>query len=650
MKKSRWIWYRGDFEIYHSLMLHSRRDEFGFCVPPMWELYTPYPTVSFDKHFTADEDGVFKIISNAKGFVQLDGVRYIIGEKISFCKGEHNVHVLVTKPQGLPSIYCESDTLISDSTWICGHNTGECVNAGDEPVYDSVSDDPEVFKFEYSRIDPISVESINGGVLYDFGREMFSRLVISKCKADEYTVYFGESREEALSADKHTYLWEKARKDTVLSSRAFRYVFINTEKPMNIYAEYEYIPFEYKGAFKCEDELINKIWDISSYTFHLNAREFFLDGIKRDRWVWSGDAYQSFKINEYLFLDYPSVRRTITALRGKDPINTHINTINDYSLYLIIGTYEYYFSSADTDFIKFIYPRIKTLCDFIISRLDENGFVVQRDGDWIFIDWSDIDKDGAPCAEQMLLYRAMICMAELSEAVGVCGVQYKERADDLFEKINRYFWCEEKGAYIDSFTSGRCHVTRHANIFALLYDIASDEQKEKIIKNVIENDEITQITTPYFKFFETDAICKTGNIEYATSLIRSYWGGMVNLGATSIWEQYIPEEAGEQHYSMYGMKYGKSLCHAWGAGPVYLFGKYFLGVSSTSIGAETFEVKPCLGGLEKISGTVPLNGGCVKVEFDGKKCRVYTDKDGGVLILNGKKTVLIKDGFTEVCV
>ena len=98
------------------------------------------------------------------------------------------------------------------------------------------------------------------------------------------------------------------------------------------------------------------------------------------------------------------------------------------------------------------------------------------------------------------------------------------------------------------------------------------------------------------------------------------------------------------------MKYGKSLCHAWGAGPVYLFGKYFLGVSATSVGAETFEVKPCLGGLEKISGTVPLNGGFVNVEFDGKICRVYTNKDGGVLVLNGKKTALIKDGFTEVCV
>ena len=58
MKRSRWIWYRGDFEIYHSLKLHSRRDEFGFAVPPMWELYTPYPTVSFDKTFEAEKSGV----------------------------------------------------------------------------------------------------------------------------------------------------------------------------------------------------------------------------------------------------------------------------------------------------------------------------------------------------------------------------------------------------------------------------------------------------------------------------------------------------------------------------------------------------------------------------------------------------------------
>ena len=653
MKRSRWIWYRGDYEIFHSTLLHSRRDEFGFRVPPMWELYSPYPTVSFDKVFTADEDGEFTIHSNGVGFVELDGRRHPLSKNICFSQGEHRVHVLITKSTGLPSIYCESETLISDSSWICAHNTQESVNAGDEPAYESVSDDPEKFIFSYERVDHISAENINGGVLFDFGKELFARLCIKNANEnDVFTVYFGESDAEALSADENTYLFEQIGKnsDYELSARAFRYVFIPLEisESFEVYAEYEYLPLEYKGRFECNEELLNKVCDVSAYTFHLNAREFFLDGIKRDRWVWSGDAYQSYKINEYLFLDYPIVRRTLTALRGKDPVNTHINTINDYSLYLIIGTYDYYFSSGDEEFIKFFYPRIKTLCDFIISRLDENGFVVQRQGDWIFIDWSDIDKHGAACAEQMLLCKAMQCMSSLAKVCGQDGSEYDERANCLYEKINRYFWNEEKGAFIDSFTSGRNNVTRHANIFAILFDIATEEQTKKIIKNVIENDEITQITTPYFKFFETDAVCKTGNTEYATSLIRSYWGDMIKLGATSVWEQYIPAEKGNEHYSMYGMKYGKSLCHAWGGGPVYIFGRYFLGVKPTSVAARTFEVCPSLGGLERICGTVPLNGGSVRVEFDGKVCRVYTDKDGGTLILGNKKTALKKDGYTEV--
>ena len=36
---------------------------------------------------------------------------------------------------------------------------------------------------------------------------------------------------------------------------------------------------------------------------HLTTREFFIDGIKRDRWVWSGDAIQSYLMNYYLFFD-----------------------------------------------------------------------------------------------------------------------------------------------------------------------------------------------------------------------------------------------------------------------------------------------------------------------------------------------------------
>ena len=58
-----------------------------------------------------------------------------------------------------------------------------------------------------------------------------------------------------------------------------------------------------RAAFSCEDERLNAIYDVSARTMELCTREFFLDGIKRDRWVWSGDAYQSYMVNIYLFFD-----------------------------------------------------------------------------------------------------------------------------------------------------------------------------------------------------------------------------------------------------------------------------------------------------------------------------------------------------------
>ena len=93
--------------------------------------------------------------------------------------------------------------------------------------------------------------------------------------------------------------------------------------------QYEYLPEEYRGNFRCNDEELNRIWEVGAYTMHLTTREFFIDGIKRDRWVWSGDAIQSYLMNYYLFFDNESVKRTIWLLRGKDPVTSHSNTIMD---------------------------------------------------------------------------------------------------------------------------------------------------------------------------------------------------------------------------------------------------------------------------------------------------------------------------------
>ena len=64
---------------------------------------------------------------------------------------------------------------------------------------------------------------------------------------------------------------------------------------------------------------------------------------------------------------------------------------------------------------------------------------------------------------------------------------------------------------------------------------------------------------------------------------------------------------------MYGRPFGKSLCHAWGAGPVYLFGRYVLGVEPSKPGYAEYVVAPNLGGLDWVEGTVPTPRGPITV-------------------------------------
>ncbi|MBQ2710087.1 MAG: hypothetical protein IJF67_17565 [Clostridia bacterium] len=646
MKQSKWIWYPGDYELMHSIKLHARREEFGVDYPAMWGLANVFPRMVFYTEFEAAAAGSLKILAKGEGFVTLDGQKYPVGADIPVAAGKHRISARILRQDGLPAIYCVSELLASDESWYVTPGAElRDLHAACEPAYFSAEDDVDVFPFALTEVLPASVE----GGLHDFGKELFASLEFDADPADEILVVYGESLEEATTYNEpnerdNALITERVsgKSHYCLKSRAFRYANFVGASVRNAKAWLELLPVEYKASFSCPDKPeLEKIIATCAYTFHLNSREFLLDGIKRDRWCWSGDAYQSYLVNDYLFADRALNRRTITALYGKPPYYEHINTINDYSALLIIGTWEYYFTTGDLDFIRFILPRAKALYQFILDRLDENGLVVQRPGDWIFIDWSNIDKNGPLCAEQVLLWQAHNAMAWLAAAVGEDGAAYLARADALKARIMEKYWDDEKRAFIDSFTSGRRNVTRHASIFAILYDFVDRETADVLVESVLENDAITKLTTPYFEFYELMALCKLGHIEYAQNMIDSYWGGMLKLGATTIWEQYDPTQSGIEHFGMYGMRFGKSLCHAWGSGPVYLLGRYCAGVAPTAIGSATFEVAPNPGRYERFDAVVPIAGGTVSVHIDGGKLRVETALSGGIVKWKGREYPLM---------
>ena len=649
MQKNYWIWYPGDYEIYHVLQANLRREERGYGRPAFWKQHSPWINVKFQKTFECD-GGYIKAHFSGSGYIALDGVRYKEKETIAVKAGRHTVEALVSNFGGLPALFVESDVCPSDETWLCDPFLGDFIPVGSNGYFDSADKDPEVFPFAYENRQPVSVKKLKEGILYDFGTELFGYLLIAKAEGKtEMGVFYGESEEEALDTA-HSYITDSVRGQSSyrLKQRAFRYVYI-TSAPgdLEVSMDYEYLPLEQKGFFRCDNSLFNDIYSTAVHTFHLNCREGFLDGIKRDRWIWAGDAYQSAKINAYLFFDREIAERTAIGMAGRAPVEQHLNTILDYSLLWIIGLYEHYMTYGNRKFLRSVYPMAENMLAFCETRINQDGFIEGFPNDWTFIDWSDIDKTGAVCAEQMLLIAAYFALEKIAEALRLEEKGFAEKGRSLKERVNEYYWKEDLGAFIDSYASGKNNVTRHANIFAVMYGIADEKQTQSILHRVLKNEQIPQITTPYFKGYELDVLAKLGQFSDIEKVLDSYWGGMLRLGAKTIWEAYDPKQKGIEHYAMYDDKYDRSLCHAWGAGPIYLFGRYYLGVYPTAPGYETFDVAPNPGGLKEICGSVPVNGGTVTVELDSLNLRVTATKPGGTLLWQGRPYSLLS-GVTVI--
>lgn len=640
--KSYWMWHYADYEIYHIMQVNCRREERGYGRPAFWKLHTPYTNVKFIKTFES-KGGYVKAHFNGTGYIAVNKKRYNENVMIEVPAGKVEILVLVQNLTSFPAVFVESDVCPSDGTWECNCFAGEFTPVGWNKYFDSADKNPEIFPFAYENKLPVKKTKVDNGFLHDFGTELFGYLNISGAKKDEEIgVYYGESEEEALeTAHTHTTDLVSGSEEYRLKQRALRYVYLETSNEnIDLSVDYEFIPYDKKGSFKCDDELLNEIYDVASYTFHLNCREGFLDGLKRDRWVWAADAYQESRINTYLFQDKEIEQRTTIGIAGRKPVVQHLNTILDYSLIWIIGIYEHYMVYGDVEFLERIYEMVLEMLAFCETRINKDGFMEGFDDDWTFIDWAKIDYTGAISAVQMLLIATYKSVGNMADVLGYDSDVYYKKCEELTNAVNKYYWKEDLGAYIDSYESGKNMVNRQANIFAVMYDIATKEQQQKILQNVLNNDTIPQITTPYFKGYELDVMAKFGDFEKIEKFLHSYWGGMIRMGAKTIWEKYDEAQTGIERYAMCDDKYDKSLCHGWGASPVYIFGRYYLGVYPTGAGFETFNVEPNLGGLNEIEGIVPINDGFVEVTLNHKKLVVKSTKEGGTLVWKGKKYTL----------
>ena len=127
----------------------------------------------------------------------------------------------------------------------------------------------------------------------------------------------------------------------------------------------------------------------------------------------------------------------------------------------------------------------------------------------------------------------------------------------------------------------------------------------------------------------------SGDLNGALDLIRTYWGGMLDAGATTFWEDFETDwlngsfgidsmpAAGKKDihadfgkYCYKGLRH--SLCHGWAGGPAAFLSEKVLGITPVEPGFRKVQIKPQLWGLDCISGAVPTPYGLITVEADKK--------------------------------
>ena len=650
MKKGKWICYRGDFDIYLAEKVNVRRFQRDQRITPSWRVDSPWHNIRFYREFELKNPSVLHFFWEGEisiYFYELDRYVYEFDGHLELPAGLYKMQVWIYNPTGLPCLRIDGDELCSDKNFRAAYDQNEMLPCSEIECGDMT---PNTYCLPRRKIFPVTVNETEKGKIYDLGK---IRMCFVRFKAGEnkkFRCYFGEILSEALSdefCEQVEFFELKGHAYEMPVSKAFRYMRVCTEGDFTLTFWEEYDPKPQVLSFESSDKRLQHILSVAKYTFAVCSREFHLDGVKRDRWLWGGDLYQAFRMEYYIGADFAKIRRGIVAIMGKEPVCRFMNRIMDYTLYILAAISEYYLHTGDEAFLFEVYPMMRAHMEFVLNRTNGCGFLDKRPFDWVFVDWGKIDTDGELSFEQILLWNALRSCAEVARLAGKAEdhIRYAARAEELKRSINEIFWDGDRGVYRHSRKDGHVGecVTAYANIFAVLYGFAEKEKREKIGRALLYDESIPRLNTPYMQCYRLSCLAELGQVKQVDEQIRAYWGGMLDQGATTFWETYLPGETEEDSASMYGRPFGRSHCHIWGSGALYLVPRYYYGIRYDFGPLEKFEIKPVLSLIEGHTLTCALRYGSVCVSYCDSVLEIYSDKMDGSLIL-GEDSYAIRKG------
>ena len=498
------------------------------------------------------------------------------------------------------------------------------------------------------------------GVLLDLGRELHGYVELitpmtkDQARLRRVRVRFGESVSEAMAELGGT---QNAQNDHAIRDQTvtlpwlgkkmvgpsgFRFVRIDNLDPelpvelSQVRAVLQVRDIPQVGSFRCDDERLNRIWAVGAYTVHLNMQEYLWDGIKRDRLVWIGDMHPEVSTINAVFGFNDVVPRSLDLTRDVTPVTEWMNGISSYSMWWVLIQEEWWLHYGNREYLGAQKPYLTALLKRLANLVGPDGR--ERIDGMRFLDWpSSPNQQGVTAGLQALL---------------VMTLESGSRLMTTLEDAETAKLCSETAA------RGRKVVpdTNKSKSGAALLSLAGMTDAKSTSDTVLKVGGPRDIST-FYGFYVLQALAKSGDTDTALDFIRTYWGAMLDFGATTFWEDFnlqwtnnagridelVPSGKKDIHgdygaYCYVGFRH--SLCHGWASGPTAWLSQVVLGVKPLEPGCKRVRIAPQLGNLKWAEGKYPTPLGPIRVRHERKPDGTISSKidaPRGIIVESQKK-------------
>ncbi len=564
---------------------------------------------------------------------------YLVPRKIPFMKREKENFKSVIRSSGIDNIELEDDIII--------------------PAHSKVSIllDNKVHTVGYPEL--ILSKGENANIKITYAEALFEK------KSKNRTAHGGwkklnrnsfKNQEIRGYYDIYTADGGMYRKYSPLALRVFRFVQLDIEtkdepliinKYYNVFSAY---PFEEKAKFNCQNDTLQKIWDVAWRTLQNSSHEVFLDPYY-EQLQYVGDARIESLVSIYVTGDDRLMRKAIKSFDDSRLPNGLtqsrfpsyiVQIIPTYSLLWIDMMYDYYMYRDDPEFLRQFIPGIRTVLDWFKYKIDDSGMLANLEW-WNFTDWTSGFENGIPpgaddghSANVTLQYvYALQNAAELFEYFGLKkeADEYRKIASNVQKAV--LLLCFDNDSKMIAERPEKDVFSQHTNIFAILTNTINNREQKKLMEKILNKKDLIQ-TSIYFKFYLVRALQKTGLANKYLSLLGP-WEHMIDKGMTTFGETD---------------KNPRSECHAWSSTPCFEFLHTVAGIYPGSPGFEKVIIRPNPGNLSSIKGRFPHPKGQIDfdLKFIDKYCNAKIKLPKGIqgeFLWNNVKTKL-KEGEQNI--